>query len=74
MARFAKPGTKVCVAPRTRPKGTGLSYPRGFCGRLLEDARIGPDAGWDVYDIETSRGERSAYGFDIRPATRKKKA
>ena len=71
MSRYVKAGTKVCVVGRSRPKGTGLSYPRGFCGRLVEPARVGPGAGWDVYDIQTPRGERSAYGFDIRLRSRR---
>lgn len=72
MAKRLKIGAQVCVSPRTRPRGAGLSYPKGFCGRLLEPAVVGRDAGWDVYDIKTARGERSAYGFDIRPGKKKK--
>jgi hypothetical protein len=54
------------------PKGKGMSYKRA-CGVLLEDARVGADAGWDVYDIKLDSGRKSsAYGFDLEPARRKK--
>lgn len=72
MARFLRAGSRVCRSTRKMPKGKGMSYKRA-CGVLLEDARVGADAGWDVYDIKLDSGRKSsAYGFDLEPARRKK--
>jgi len=65
MSRFVKAGARVFRRARTNPKGRGMSYPAGRVV-LLEDARIGPDAGWDVVDVRLDDGEESsAYSFDL---------
>lgn len=62
---FVKEGTRVFRSARHIPRGRGMSYGEAF-GTLLEEGRIGPQAGWDVYDIQTDAGEvESAYGFDL---------
>jgi len=61
----AKAGTKVFRSAHASPKGKGMSYQAGPVV-LLEDARIGPGAGWDVVDVRQSNGEESAaYSFDL---------
>lgn len=73
MARYLKAGARVCRRARKTPKGKGMSYGRA-CGTLLEEARVGPDAGWDVVDLKLKSGrESSAYSFDLMPAKRRKK-
>lgn len=73
MSRYLRAGAKVCRGSRKMPKGKGMSY-RPACGVLLEDARVGPDAGWDVYDIRLPSGkETSAYGFDLKPGRKPRK-
>jgi hypothetical protein len=72
MARYVKAGTRVCRRARKTPKGKGMSYGKA-CGVLLEPARIGSGAGWDVYDIKLDSGrESSAYGFDLYNSVEKK--
>lgn len=68
--RHVKSGTTVCILPtppyRAR-KGHGLIHKTRRCGVMMEEGRVGPEAGWDVYDVRLSTGkEVSAYGFDIR--------
>lgn len=69
MSRFVRAGAKVFRRARTSPRGQGMSYPAGRVV-LLEDARIGPDAGWDVVDVRlVENGEESgAYSFDLSRA------
>jgi hypothetical protein len=63
---YVRAGARVCVTPKKTAKGKGLSY-SSFCGKLAEDAVVGPTAGWDVVDVIDSRGrERSVYSFSLR--------
>jgi len=57
-------GTRVRIlATRVRK---GLWHPYSLDGVLIDDhARIGPCAGWDVYDVLVGENEVSAYGFDM---------
>ncbi len=67
MSTYVTKGETVTRLPRKRDPGTGLSYERGTV-TMLESARIGEGAGWDVYDVLTESGaEESAYGFDLSP-------
>lgn len=75
MAKFLKAGSCVRRLPRTMPKGKGMSY-KAEIGFLLEDARVGAGAGWDVVDLRPVATSRttSAYSFDLVPASCGKKA
>lgn len=65
MSQYVKKGTRVHRSARMRRFDTGMHY-RAAYGVMLEDGRIGPDAGWDVYDLKLDSGrEGSAYGFDL---------
>ena len=67
MSRYLKTGARVFREARKMPKGKGMSY-EAASGMLLEDARVGPDAGWDVVDLQLDSGEiESAYSFDLKP-------
>ena len=74
MSQYLKKGARIFRNERKTPAGKGMSYRAGF-GTLLEDARIGADAGWDVVDVAMDREsaypglnqeEESAYSFDLR--------
>jgi hypothetical protein len=73
-ATYRRKGTHVCIKPTPeyrRKKGQGIIHLSKKCGVLMEDARIGPEAGWDVYDVRLDDGEETAaYGFDMTPRTR----
>jgi hypothetical protein len=73
---YVKAGTKVLRLPRKSRPGKGMSYGRAR-GTLREGARIGPQAGWDVVDVNVSPRDKwnSAYSFDLRlvPRTAKRK-
>ena len=70
---FVKAGTKVHRLPHKSKPGKGMSYGEAT-GTLLEDARIGPQAGWDVYDIHVpGQEDESAYGFDLRRLPKRSK-
>ena len=76
-AAFRSAGTAVCIRAtplyRRREK-TGIVHAKPACGVLMEDARIGPQAGWDVYDVRLLNGkETSAYGFDLNLSPRRKR-
>ena len=81
MARHVKTGTRVSInyskGPRRTPFDIGSgrqAADHGQSGTILEDGRIGPDAGWDVYDVRLDDGrETFAYGFNLRPAPKKQK-
>jgi hypothetical protein len=70
--QFGSAGTKVSIEPTPsarRRGGKGLIHKTRKYGVLMEDARIGPGGGWDVYDVRLPDGsETSAYGFDLRLA------
>lgn len=66
---FRRAGTKVSIEPSPSGRRVGLIHKTRKYGVLMEDARIGPSAGWDVYDVRLPDGsETSAYGFDLRLA------
>lgn len=66
---FRRAGTKVSIEPSPSGRRAGLIHKGRKYGVLMEDARIGPAAGWDVYDVRLPDGsETSAYGFDLRLA------
>lgn len=68
-ASFRRAGTKVSIEPSPSGRGKGLMHKTRKYGVLMEDARVGPGAGWDVYDVRLPDGtETSAYGFDLRLA------
>jgi hypothetical protein len=75
---FKRAGARVCIQPTPafrRQAKQGIIHKTRKCGVLMEDGRIGPGAGWDVYDIRLANGrETSAYGFDIRPLGRHNKS
>lgn len=64
MPTYVKAGTAVMRSARNRENG--LKYQAGQV-TLCEDARIGQDAGWDVYDVMSDGQESYAYGFDLSP-------
>jgi len=74
-SRLVRAGTLVSIRPtpkHRRERGTGLIHLEPKEGVLLEDARIGPEAGWDVYDVQLANGKTtSAYGFDMTPLAKK---
>lgn len=83
MARHVKAGTRVSInyakGMRSRTPfdiGSGRQEAdHGQSGAILEDGRIGPDAGWDVYDVRLDDGrETFAYGFNLQPAPKQKTA
>jgi hypothetical protein len=60
----------VSIEPSPSGRSKGLIHKTRKYGVLMEDARIGPAAGWDVYDVRLPDGsETSAYGFDMRVAS-----
>ena len=72
MSRWMKKGSKVCQAVR-RSRRSSMA-----CGVLLENARIGADAGWDtgIYNrkvkIRLDSGRKtSAFAFDLRLPSKK---
>lgn len=68
-ATFRRAGTKVSIEPSPSGRRKGLIHKTRKYGVLMEDARIGPGGGWDVYDVQLPDGsETSAYGFDLRLA------
>ena len=74
MARFVKAGTRVHRKAHKSLPGKGMSY-SAATGILVEDARIGADAGWDVVDLRLDSGEEeSAYSFDLSKAARSGKS
>lgn len=64
-----KAGSRVFRRARKMSKGKGMSYPEGF-GILLENASVGPHAGWDVVEVEMDIKDKedAAYSFDLLPA------
>jgi hypothetical protein len=70
-AVFRRRGAPVEILPSPMyraARGRGIIHKTRKRGVLMEDARIGPEAGWDVYDVVLDDGEMtSAYGFDLRP-------
>lgn len=64
MAKNVQPGTRVCIV-----KAYKNAKDVGKCGVILDEARIGADAGWDIYDIKLDAGRTTfAPGFNIRAA------
>lgn len=69
---FEVAGTRVVIraTPPYRRGKPGIVHLAEKHGTLIEDARIGPTAGWDVYDVRLDDGtETSAYGFDLALAS-----
>lgn len=64
--RHVPAGARVHRLPHRSAPGQGLTYGPA-AGVMMEEGRVGPQAGWDVYDIRLDNGaEESAYGFDLR--------
>ena len=79
---YVEPGTLVKIVKVTvaSPRDVSRVSHRGLKARMMEGGRIGPEAGWDVYDIQLLDGRESwSYGLDLEripesPRSRKQKS
>lgn len=73
MSTFVKAGTRVRIGTiGSRSNGAAerkAAGDEGQTGKIMEEGRIGPDAGWDVYDVMLDSGrETFAHGFELTKA------
>lgn len=65
---YVKPGDRVTIV-HIGEYGNAANERKQFVGRtgtILDEGRIGPEAGWDVYDIKLDDGtETFAHGFEL---------
>lgn len=67
LAEYCPKGTTVIIDNVNGNNQKNRGQYIGLVGELLDDARIGPEAGWDVYDIRLHDGrETFAHGFNLR--------
>lgn len=77
MSNFVKAGTRVRIG-RITAHANGATARKaagdeGKTGKIVDEGRIGPDAGWDVYDILLDSGRMTfAHGFELTKAGARK--